>query len=105
MNTYMKKSPIYHAIVIRGYQNKFGWYLCAETEDELMEFAKKFNMDWSWNMRKGVLDFKDKCEGVKLNRPWNVKIGDVVVAYDDGGTLRIDLWYLDEFEKQFVKVD
>ena len=56
-------------------------------------------------MRKGVLDFKDKCEGVKLNRPWNVKIGDVVVAYDDGGTLRIDLWYLDEFEKQFVKVD
>ena len=38
MNTYMKKSPIYHAIVIRGYQNKFGWYLCAETEDELMEF-------------------------------------------------------------------
>ena len=85
MNTYMMKSPIYYAVSIQGYQNKFGWYLCDETEDELIEFAKMVNADWTWNMRTGVLSFKDKSEGVKLNRPEHVKIGDVVVAYDDWG--------------------
>ena len=105
MNTYMMKSPTYYAVSIQGYQNKFGWYLCAETEDELMEFARKFNMDWSWNMRKGVLSFKDKSEGVKLHRPEHVQIGDVVVAYDDWGKWRVQVWTSEEFDKKFIKVD
>ena len=102
MNTYMKKSPIYHVIHIQGFQNEFGWYL--SNEDEIDEFAKKFNMDWHWNMRKGVLDFTDKGGETTLNRPWNVKIGQVVVAYDDCGTWREELWDLEEFEKKFIKV-
>ena len=62
-------------------------------------------MDWSWNARKGVLSFKDKSEGVKLNRPEHVQLGDVVVAYDDWGKWRVDLWDLEEFEKQFIGVN
>ena len=103
MNTYMMKSPIYYAISIQGFQNKFGWYL--SNEDEIDEFAKKFNMDWHWNMRKGILSFTDKSEGVKLNRPEHVKIEDVVVAYDDWGTWHVDVWTSEEFEKKFIKVD
>ena len=105
MNTYMMKSPLYYAVSIQGYQNKFGWYLCPETEDELMEFAKKFNMDWHWNMRKGILSFNDKSEGVKINRPEHVKIGEVVVAYNDWETWRVEVWTFEEFEKKFIKVD
>ena len=103
MTLYMKKSPIYYTIFIQGFKDKNGWYL--SNEDEIDEFAKKFNMDWHWNMRHGVLDFKDKSERVTLNRPWNVKIGQVVVAYDDWGTWRVDLWDLEEFEKQFIRVN
>ena len=103
MTLYMKKSPIYYTIFIQGFKDKNGWYL--SNEDEIDEFAKKFNMDWHWNMRHGVLDFKDKSEGVTLNRPWNVKIGQVVVAYDDWGTWRVDLWDLEAFEKQFIGVN
>lgn len=107
MNTYMMKSPTYYAVSIQGFQNKFGWYLCGETEDELMEFAKKFNMDWSWNMRTGVLSFKDKSDGVKRVMPEYVQIGDVVTAYDDWGrgTCYIQVWTSEEFDKKFIKVD
>ena len=103
MNTYMKKSPIYYAIVIQGFQNKFGWYL--SNEDEIDEFAKKFNMDWDWDSKNEVLSFSDKSKGIKLNRPEHVQIGDVVVAYDDWGTWRVDVWTSDEFEKNFIRVD
>ena len=105
MNTYMKKSPIYYAVSIQGFEDKYGWYLCDETEDELIEFAKMVNADWSWNMRTGVLSFKDKSEGVKLNRPEHVQIGDVVVAYNDWEKWRVDVWTSEEFEKKFIKVD
>ena len=105
MNTYMKKSPIYYALSIQGFEDKYGWYLCDETEDELMDFAKMVNADWSWNMRTGVLSFKDKSEGVKLNRPEHVKIGDVVVAYNDWDKWRVYVWTSEEFEKKFIKVD
>ena len=105
MELYMKKSPIYHTIFIQGFKDKNGWYLCDETEDEIDEFASKFNMDWSWNARKGVLSFKDKSEGVKLNRPEHVQLGDVVVAYDDWGTWRVQVWTSEEFDKKFIKVD
>ena len=103
MNTYMMKSPIYHAIFIQGFKDKNGWYL--SNEDEIDEFARKFNMDWSWNARKGVLSFKDKSEGVKLNRPEHVQLGDVVVAYDDWETWRVQVWASEEFDKKFIKVD
>ena len=105
MNTYMMKSPVYYAVPIQGFQDKYGWYLCDETEDELIDFAKMVNADIHWNMRTGVLSFTDKSEGVKLNRPEHVKIGQVVVAYDDCGTWQVDLWDLDEFEKKFIKVN
>lgn len=105
MNTYMMKSPIYYAVSIQGLLDKYGWYLCDETENELDEFAKMVNADWSWNMRTGVLSFRDRSEGVKLNRPEHVKIGDVVVAYDDWGKWRVDVWTSEEFEKKFIKVD
>jgi hypothetical protein len=104
MHTYMKKSPVYYAVSIQGFEDKYGWYLCDETEDELIEFAKMVNADWSWNMRTGVLSFKDKSEGVKLNRPERVKIGDVVVAYNDWEKWRVDVWTSEEFEKKFIKV-
>jgi hypothetical protein len=103
MNTYMKKSPIYHTIFIQGFKDKNGWYL--SNEDEIDEFANKFNMDWSWNARKGVLSFTDKSEGVKLIRPKQVQIGDVIVAYDDWGTWRVEVWTSEEFEKKFIKMD
>ena len=103
MTLYMKKSPIYHTIFIQGFKDKNGWYL--SNEDEIDEFAKKFNMDWYWNMRKGILSFKDKSEGVKLNRPEYVQIGDVVVAYNDWEKWRVDVWTSEEFEKKFIKVD
>ena len=103
MNTYTMKSPIYHGIHIQGFKDKNGWYL--SNEDEIDEFARKFNMTWSWNMRKGVLSFKDKSEGVKLKRPEYVQIGDVVVAYDDWGTWRVDVWTSEDFKKKFIKVD
>ena len=103
MNTYMMKSPIYYAVAIRGFKNEFGWYL--SNEEEIDEFAKKFNMDWHWNMRKGVLSFEDKLEKVKLNRPEHVQIGDVVVAYDDWETWRVYVWTSEEFEKNFIRVN
>ena len=103
MNTYMMKSPIYYGIAIQGFKNKFGWYL--SNEDEIDEFAKKFNMDWHWNMRRGILSFEDKSEGVKLNRPEHVQIGDVVVAYDDWETWRIDVWTSEDFMKKFIRVE
>lgn len=103
MNTYMMKSPIYYAVSIQGYQNKFGWYL--SNEDEIDKFAKKFNMDWHWNMRTGVLSFEDKSKGIKILRPEYVKIGDVVAAYDDWETWRVHVWTSEEFEKKFIKVD
>ena len=102
MNTYKMKSPIYYTIFIQGSKGKNGWYL--SNEDEIDEFAKKFNMDWYWNMRKGILSFKDKSEGVKLLRPEYVKIGDVVAAYDDCGTWRVDLWDLEAFENNFISI-
>ena len=102
MTIYMKKSSIYYAIFIQGFKDKNGWYL--SNEDEIDEFAKKFNMDWHWNMRTGVLSFEDKSKGVKLNRPEHVQIGDVVVAYDDWGTWRVYAWTSEEFEKKFIKV-
>lgn len=105
MDTYMMKSPIYYAVSIQGFHNEFGWYLWSETEDEIDKFAKKFNMDWHWNMRTGVLSFEDKSKGVKLNRPEHVQIGDVVVAYDDWGTWRVYVWTSENFEKSFIKVN
>ena len=61
--------------------------------------------DWSWNMKTGVLSFRDKSDGVKLNRPEHVKIGDVVAAYNDWETWRVQVWTSEEFEKKFIKVD
>ena len=86
-------------------KNGKDFYYVLENEDEIDEFAKKFNMDWYWNMRKGILSFKDKSEGVKLNRPEYVQIGDVVVAYNDWEKWRVDVWTSEEFEKKFIKVD
>jgi len=103
MTLYMKKSPIYYTIFIQGFKDKNGWYL--SNEDEIDEFAKKFNLDWHWNMRKGVLSFKDKSDGEKIYRPGYVQIGDVVAAYDDWGTLRVEVCTSEEFEKKFIKVD
>ena len=103
MNTYIMKSPIYYAIFIHGFNDKDGWHL--SNEDEIDEFAKKFNMDWHWNMRTGVLSFYDKSNGVKLKRPEHVQIGDVVMAYDDCGTWRVYNYTSEEFEKKFIKVD
>jgi len=105
MNTYMMKSPIYYAIFIQGFKDKNGWYL--SNEEEIDEFARKFNMTWSWNMRKGVLSFKDKSEGVKRVKPEYVQIGDVVTAYDDWerGTCYAQVWTSKEFDKKFIKVD
>jgi len=105
MHTYMKKSPVYYAVSIQGFHNKFGWYLCNETEVELVEFAKMVNASWAWNMKTGVLSFKDKSEGVKLNRPEHVKIGDVVVAYNDWEKWRVDVWTSEDFEKKFIKLE
>ena len=102
MNTYIMKSPIYYAVSIQGYPYDSAWHL--SNEDEIDEFAKKFNMDWHWNMRTGVLSFKDKSEGIKLKRPEHVQIGDVVVAYDDCGTWRVYNYTSEEFEKKFIKV-
>lgn len=109
MNTYMMKSPTYYAVEVKGSQvfwkDGKDFYYVLENEDEIDEFAKKFNMDWYWNMRTGVLSFEDKSKGVKLNRPEYVKIGDVVVAYDDWEIWRVQVWTSEEFEKKFIKVD
>ena len=109
MNTYMLKSPIYYAVGVKGSEvflesGKDSYYV-LENDDEIDEFAKKFNMDWHWNMRKGILSFEDKSTGVKLNRPEHVQIGDVVVAYNDWETWRVQTWTSEEFEKKFIKVD
>ena len=108
MTLYMKKSPIYYVIHIQGFKNEFGWYL--SNEDEIDEFAKKFDMDWHWNMRTGVLSFEDKSKRVKLNRPEHVQIGDVVAAYDEGGSWCGGIWWVhvwtsEEFEKQFIRIE
>ena len=100
MNTYIMKSPIYYAVSIQGYPYDSAWHL--SNEDEIDEFAKKFNMDWRWNMRTGVLSFYDKSKGVKLDRPEYVQIGDVVMAYDDCGTWRVYTWSYEDFEKKFI---
>lgn len=102
MNTYIIKSPIYYAVSIQGYPYDSAWHL--SNEDEIDEFAKKFNMDWHWNMRKGILSFKDKSEGIKLKRPEHVQIGNVVVAYNDWDIWRVYNYTSEEFEKKFIKV-
>ena len=102
MNKYIMKSLIYYAVSIQGCHDNNGWHL--SNEDEIDEFAKKFNMDWRWNMRTGVLSFYDKSKGVKLDRPEYVQIGDVVMAYDDCGTWRVYTWSYEDFEKKFIKV-
>lgn len=103
MNTYMMKSPVYYAVSIQGFKDKNRWHL--SNKNEIDEFAKKFNMYWYWNIKEGVLSFRDKSDGVKLNRPEHVQIGHVVVAYDDWGTWRVEVWSSEEFEKKFIKVD
>ena len=102
MDTYMRRSPIYYAVRIQGSTNEFGWQL--SNGDEIDEFAKKFNMEWEWNSNSGVLSFKDKSKGVKLNRPEHVLIGDVVVAYDDWGTWRVYECTSEDFEKIFIGI-
>jgi len=108
IGTYMMKSPIYYAVGVKGSQvfwkNGTDSYYVLENEDEIDEFAKKFNMDWHWNMRTGVLSFEDKSEGVKINRPEYVEIGDVVVAYYDWDKWRVYVWTSEDFEKKFIKV-
>ena len=101
MNTYMMRSPIYYAIFIQGFKDDNWWHL--SNRSEIDEFAKKFNMYWYWNIKDGVLSFSDKSEGLKLVRPEHVQIGDVVVAYDDWDTWRVQVWNKDEFDKKFVK--
>ena len=109
MNTYMMKSPTYYAVKVKGSQvfwkNGKDSYYVLENEDEIDEFAKKFNMDWHWNMRTGILSFEDKSNGVKINRPEHVQIGDVVVAYNDWETWRVDVWTSEEFEEKFIKIN
>ena len=109
MHTYMMKSPTYYAVKVKGRQefwkNGKDFYYVLENEDEIDEFAKKFNMDWNWNMKKGILSFKDKSEGVKLNRPEYVQIGDVVAAYNDWEKWRVEVWTSEDFEKKFIKID
>ena len=100
MNKYIMKSPIYYAVSIQGCHDNNGWHL--SNEDEIDEFAKKFNMDWRWNMRTGVLSFYDKSKGVKLDRPEYVQIGNVVMAYDDCGTWRVYTWSYEDFKKKFI---
>ena len=100
MNKYIMKSPIYYAVSIQGCHDNNGWHI--SNEDEIDEFAKKFNMDWHWNMRTRVLSFYDKSKGVKLDRPEYVQIGDVVMAYDDCGTWRVYTWSYEDFEKKFI---
>ena len=108
MNTYMMKSPRYYAVKVKGqqvfWQNGEASYYVLKNAGEIDEFAKKFNMGWAWDKRTGVLSFKDKSEGVKLNRPEHVKIGDVVAAYNDWETWRVQVWTSEEFEKKFIKV-
>ena len=108
MNKYMKKSLTYYAVEVKGQQefwkNGKDFYV-LENEDEIDEFAKKFNMDWHWNMGKGVLSFEDKSEGKKLNRPEYVLIGDVVVAYYDWDKWCVQVWTFEDFERNFIKVD
>ena len=107
MDTYMMKSPIYYAVEVKGkkaiLKNGTDSYYVLENDDEIDEFAKKCNMDWFWNMRTGGLSFEDKS--LMLKRPEYVQIGDVVVAYDDWGTWRVQTWTSEEFEKKFTKVD
>ena len=103
MNTYMKKSQIHYAIRIHGHTNEFGWQL--SNGDEIDEFAKKFNMDWDWNSKNGVLSLVDKSKELNINRPEHVHIGDVVVAYDDCGTWRVYDCAYECFEKNFIRVE
>ena len=48
--TYMMKSPTYYAVEVKGrkafWKNGKDFYYVLENEDEIDEFAKKFNMDW-----------------------------------------------------------
>ena len=108
MTTYRMKSPTYYAVKVKGqqvfWQNGMDSYYVLKNAGEIDEFAKKFNMSWYWNMRMGILSFKDKSDGVKLNRPEHVKIGNVVVAYNDWEKWRVDVWNSEEFEKKFIKV-
>lgn len=93
MNKYMMKSPVYYVVSIQGCHDNSMWNL--SNKDEIDEFANKFNMDWHWDSKNGVISFKDKSEGIKLNRPEHVQIGGVVVAYDDWETWHVysyDSW-------------
>ena len=56
-------------------------------------------------MRRGILSFEDKTNGMPLVRPEHVFIGDFVVAYDDWGTWRIEQWTSEAFMKKFIRVE
>lgn len=110
IGTYQMRGPTYYAVEIRGrkvfLQDKKDFYCVLENEDEIDEFAKKFDSDWSWNMRTGRISFRDNREGVvPYVRPTNVDMGTVITVHDDWGAWRFNLWDKDEFDKKFRKAD
>ena len=102
MNTYVMKSPTYYAVHIQGSKDKVGCVLF--NEDEILDFAEKFHMSTKWNARKGILSFSFTDDNPSYC-PEYVKIGDVVVAYDDGGIWMVEVWDSEEFERKFTKFD
>lgn len=112
MDSYYMKSPVYYAVQVKGrkvFQNNGYFYYVLENEDEVDEFSKTFDIDWSWNMKKGELSFKYKGKGVPLARPTDIGIGNVVTVYDDWsiydnwGELQFNVWTEDEFNEKFHK--
>ena len=102
MNTYVMKSPTYYAIHVQGSKNEVCYFL--SNEDEICDFAEKFHMRVKWNMRKGILSFSF-TDGNPSYCPEYIRIGDVVVAYDDGGTWKVEVWDSEEFGRKFTRTD
>ena len=101
VSTFRKKSPTYKAIYIYGCRNKSGDYLWTDM-DELDEFAKSIQLDWTWDAKHGEVKFWVPGFTEQGFPKFSVMLG--YVAVSDGTLQHIEVWDEKSFNEDFEEV-
>lgn len=79
ITTLRKKNPTFKAIAIQGVKTETGYKLFTP-ENDIDEFAKYIQMDWSWDVKHGEVKFYIRGSKGVGTPVYSVMIGYYVVS-------------------------